>query len=196
MDIEDLVFGRALTPLAAMPIAKKDIFPDIPEALLWPLLILSTLYLRVLDLLNVELCHLDSGATDWQDRVNQPDRFQMTINRVLHSRGQPAIRLFSIKKSTGPIARFSAPPCTAKLTACGEQFGKIGSWLHFCLEQNGLFGGSRNPDMFPPRIDANRDLLLVATTAVEQLQGKGNHLHHFGFSRFQQHPGLAWLTGH
>ena len=70
MDIEDLVFGRAPTPLAALPIAKQDIFPDIPEALLRTLLILSTLYLRVLDLLNVELCHLDSGATDWQDLVN------------------------------------------------------------------------------------------------------------------------------
>ncbi len=108
MDIEDLVFGRALTPLAAMPIAKKDIFPDIPEALLWPLLILSTLYLRVLDLLNVELCHLDGGATDWQDLVNQPDRFQMSINRVLHRRGKPAIGLFSMKKSTGPIALLPA----------------------------------------------------------------------------------------
>src|SRR5260370_8021460 len=108
----------------------------------------------------------------------------MTINRVLHRRGQPAIRLFSIKKSTGPIARFSAPPCTAKLTACGEQFGKIGSWLHFCLEQNGLFGGSRNPDMFPPRIDAHRDLLLVPTTTLEHFPAKGNHFPHLHFSPF------------
>src|SRR5690349_11429371 len=52
----------------------------------------------------------------------------------------------------------------------------------------------------PPRTAklkaCRKQLLFVAGTTVAQLQGKGNHLDHSGFTSLQQHPGLARSTGH
>src|SRR5713226_1154391 len=59
VDIQDRVFRLTLAPLAGMSITKQDILTHIPKAQLRPLLILLALYLRVTDLLNVELCYLD-----------------------------------------------------------------------------------------------------------------------------------------
>src|SRR5579885_3046620 len=45
-------------------------------------------------------------------------------------------------------------------------------------------------------INTKRDLLFVATAAIEQLQCEQNHLDHFGLARLEQEPGFSWLTGH
>jgi hypothetical protein len=59
MDIQDGIFGLSLTPLAQMTIAKQHIFSRIPEPQLWPLLILHTLDVRILDLLDIKWCDFD-----------------------------------------------------------------------------------------------------------------------------------------
>ena len=41
-----------------------------------------------------------------------------------------------------------------------------------------------------------RHLLFVATAAIEQLDGKGNHPDHFGLARFEQESCLSWPAGH
>ncbi len=74
MDIENGVFRLALTPLTYMTISGKDIFPDIPEAELWTLLVVLALDLRVAYLLDIELCHFKSCPAHGQDLVNQTHR--------------------------------------------------------------------------------------------------------------------------
>jgi len=61
MDVQNGVFRRPLTPLAGMLIAKQHVLADIPEAELWSFLILFPLNCRILDLLQVELGHLNDG---------------------------------------------------------------------------------------------------------------------------------------
>src|SRR5215467_16111696 len=64
MNIKDRVFGRAMTPLAYMPISYKDILAHIPEVELRPLLVPLSCYARVAYLLDIKLCDLDGGLTN------------------------------------------------------------------------------------------------------------------------------------
>ena len=57
--IENLVLGLALAPLTGMVVPCQHILADVPEAELWPLLIVRALNLRLTDFLEVELCHLN-----------------------------------------------------------------------------------------------------------------------------------------
>lgn len=69
---------------------RKDVFPGIPEAELWTVLVVLARDLRVAYFLDVELCHLDGCPTHRQELVNQTDRFQMSFHFVLHRGREPA----------------------------------------------------------------------------------------------------------
>ena len=90
MDIEHGVFRLALTILTHMTISGKDIFPDIPEAELWTLLVVLALDLRGAYFLEIELCHFDRCPARGHDLVHQTDRFQVGFHFVLHRGPEPA----------------------------------------------------------------------------------------------------------
>src|SRR5262249_2811486 len=116
MHLENGILGFPLTPLATMIIPEKNILACIPKAELWPLLVLSSLNLGVLDFLKIKLCHLNDRLAYRQDRVSQPDRFQMSIYFVLHRRRKPALRLLAISEACLTISRFPISSRTTKLT--------------------------------------------------------------------------------
>ena len=84
MHIQNLVPRFALAPLTDMIITEEHIFSRIPEAQLWPLLVLDTFNLRVLELLEIKLCHLNRGPADFQQRMCQANNLQMSVNLVLN----------------------------------------------------------------------------------------------------------------
>ena len=86
MDIQDEIFGLAMTPLAGMIIPSQDVLTNIPETELRSLLILFPLYFRMAYLLNVKLCTFKSGSADGQELMHHLDRFEMSLNFVLHRR--------------------------------------------------------------------------------------------------------------
>src|SRR2546421_11168415 len=106
MHIEDRIFGLAVTPLAEVSIPKKNIFACIPEVELRAFLVLLPFYLRILHLLDIKLCYLDSRATNRQDLVNQPDCFEMAIHLVVHGRCKPSLRLLSVLEARLAGSRF------------------------------------------------------------------------------------------
>src|SRR6266487_457931 len=67
MNIEHRIFGRAMTPLADMPISCKYILAHIPEVELRPLLVRLSFYARIAYLLDIELCDLSGGFTNRQE---------------------------------------------------------------------------------------------------------------------------------
>src|SRR5437764_12639037 len=91
MHIEDAIFGCALAPLTGMPVSPQHIFPDIPEAKLWPLLIRFPRNLRMVDLLDIKLCRLDRGLAHRQELMQAFDRLKMHIDFVLGRMGLPAL---------------------------------------------------------------------------------------------------------
>ncbi len=88
MDLQDGIFRFPLTPLATMLVTKEYILTDIPEPCLRSLLVLLSLQLWMANLLQVKLRDLNRCPAHWQDLVNQPDRFEVTINLVLHEMWQ------------------------------------------------------------------------------------------------------------
>ena len=117
MHIEDWVFRLALAPLTGMVVTEQHIFPDIPEAQLWSLLVRYAFDLRIFDLLHVKLCHLNDRPTNRQDSVNHLDRLDVTSHFVLHRRGQPAFRFLSVEQPRFSVARFSASSSPSILQA-------------------------------------------------------------------------------
>ena len=103
-----------------MLVTIQHVLAHIPKAELWPFLIGFPFNLRVLYFLQVELRHLDGGAPNRQETMNQLDRFQMRFDQMSNGRGQPALRLSSIEQPTRPIAGFAIPPRTAELTTRGK----------------------------------------------------------------------------
>src|SRR5690348_5190149 len=99
MHAQDRVFRLALTPLAGMMAPCQNVFSHIPETELWPLLILLAFNVRVLDLLDVKLCHLNSDLTGRKQPVNKPYHPKMDIYFRLYGGSRPPFRLFSIEKS-------------------------------------------------------------------------------------------------
>jgi len=119
MDIQDGIFRFPLTPLTTMILSKEHVLTDIPEPYLWSLLVCLSLYLWMANFLNVKLRYLNRCPTYWQDLVNQADRFEMTINLVLHRRGKPSLRLLSIEKARLAIACLSISSGSTELpTSC------------------------------------------------------------------------------
>ena len=116
MDIQDLVLRLALTPLAAMSISEKHIFSGIVEASLWTLLIVFPLNVRVLDLLKVKLGDLNGCFAHWQEGVDQPDGFHVSVHFVLYRRGEPAFSFLSVEKPGLSVARLSLPSGTSELS--------------------------------------------------------------------------------
>src|SRR5258708_5325967 len=147
MDSENVVFRLALTPLTHMTISRKDIFPDIPEAELWTLLVVLALDLRGAYLLDIELCYLDGCPAHRQNLVNQTDRFQMGFHFVLHRGRKPARSLLSIEETALSIARLSAAPGMAELTAVRKPFPDVSSRLRLCFKEHPLLRRGRNADM-------------------------------------------------
>src|SRR6266567_4706343 len=66
MNIEDRIFGFAITPLADVPISCKYILAHIPEVELRPLLVPLSFYARVAYLLDIKLCDLYGGFPNRQ----------------------------------------------------------------------------------------------------------------------------------
>ena len=196
MDSENRVFRLALTPLTHMTISGKDIFPDIPETQLWTLLVVLALDLRGAYLLEIELCHFDRCPAHGQDLVHQTDRFQMGFDFVLHRGREPVRSLLSIEETALAIAGLAAAPSTAILSAGGKQCPDVRSGLHLCFKEHPLLSRGGNADMLCPCINPKRDLLFIPTTAIEQLQGEGDHADHFGLALLKQQSGFAWLAGH
>src|SRR5579885_656615 len=139
VDIQNFVLGFASTPLTSMPIPKQHIFTHIPESELGSLLVLSALYLRMLDLLDVKLGDFDGGLPDGQDLLHEPDRFQMDIHRVLDRGWQPARWFLSVVETSRTVSCLAASSCPTKLLTRCQKLLNISAGLHFCLKQDRLF---------------------------------------------------------
>src|SRR6266516_215201 len=119
VDLQDAIFRFPLTPLALMLVTKEHILTDIPEPYMRSLLVFLSLNLWMANFLQAKLRYLDRCPAHWQDLVNQADRFEMTINLVLHRRGKPSLRLLSIEKACLAIACLSVSSGTTELpTSC------------------------------------------------------------------------------
>ena len=102
-----------------MMVTKEHVLADIAEPYLWSLLVFLSLNLWMANFLQVKLRDLNRCPAHWQELVNQADRFDMTINRVLHRRGKPSLRLLSIEKACLAIAGLSVSSGTTELpTSC------------------------------------------------------------------------------
>lgn len=196
VNVQNPVLRFASAPLADMTITPEHIFSDIPKVELWSLLILLPFNFRMLDLLDVKLGHFNDDLVHWQQGMNPEHRLDVRIDPVLNRRGKPAIRLSAVQKPASPIAGCATSSGTTELTTASCQLLNIRSLLDFCLEQDGLFCCSRNPDMSGSCIDAKGHLLFVTGTSIAQLQCEWYHFDHFGLARFQQEPCLSWPTGH
>ena len=75
MHIQNAVFRFALAPLTGMVITEEHIFTHIPEAQLRSLLILDAMYVRILELLKIELRYLNGSSANGQELVYQTNGF-------------------------------------------------------------------------------------------------------------------------
>ena len=98
-----------------MMVTKEHVLADIAEPYLWSLLVFLSLNLWMANFLHVKLRYLNRCPAHWQDPVNQADRFEMTINLVLHRRGKPSLRLLSMEKARLAIAGLSVSSGSTEL---------------------------------------------------------------------------------
>ena len=145
--IEDAIFGLALAPLTGMLVSPQHIFPDIPEAKLWPLLILFPCNLRMLDLLEIKLCHLNRRLADRQEVMHPFDRLEMHIDFVLDRRSKPSLRSPSMVKASFAVSGFPVTPGPSKLPTSGQQFSHICTRRDKSFKQDGLLCRRRNTNM-------------------------------------------------
>jgi hypothetical protein len=154
MHIENAIFGCAFAPLATMAISPQHIFPNILETKLWSLLIRFSFNLRIFDLLDIKLCHLNHGLADRQEVVHPFDRLEMHIDFVLHRRGKPSLGPPSIVEARFAVPCLAVTPGPTKLPARCQQFSHIRTWLDLRLKQDEPLCGRRNTDMLCASIDA------------------------------------------
>src|SRR6266487_508861 len=153
MHIEDGIFGFALAPLTGMPVSPEHIFPDIPEAKLWPLLILFPFNLRICDLLDIKQCHLNRRLADRQELMHTFDRLEMHIDFVLDRRGKPSLRPSSIVKASFAVSGLPVTPGPSKLLTSCQQFRNIWTKFDRSLKQDGLRSCRRDANMLCASID-------------------------------------------
>jgi|SRR5215469_5792924 len=164
----------------------QNVLPFVPETQLWPFLVGFSLDVGVANLLKIELGYLESDFTDGQELVKHPQCFEMCLDLVLDRWSQPPLRLLPVEKPRLAISRFSVSSGATELPAGRKPFLNIAAWLDFGLEEHNSLSRRRHPNMLGACIDAKRNLLLKSATAIEQLQGKGDHLNDFGLACFEQ----------
>jgi len=128
--------------------------------------------------------------------MDQPDRFQMAINFMLNRGRKPALRFVPVQESGLAIACLPVSSRTTKLTARGKPLLNIASGLRFSLKENFLFRRCRDANMSCAGINPKRDFLFVATAAIQELDGEGNHPHHLRLDLLQEQACLSWLARH
>jgi hypothetical protein len=138
---------------AAVAVAVEDVFAQVPETFLRPLLVTSAGDFRIEDFLDVELRHLERDGRDRHDSDDTPDEADCAVELVLDRRRQPALRAAAVVKTRLAVAQPAAPVAAVA--------GAVGQPLRHAGQQRQLAAG----DLLRCRHDAEADLGVAAVDA-------------------------------
>ena len=94
------------------------------------------------------------------------------------------------------IPGFAVSPGSAELSTGGQQVHHIIPGYHIGRKEFFLLCQCRHSNGLTSSVYAQNDFLGVAAASVDQLDGKGRPLLHFGFPGIQQMTGFCRGAGH
>lgn len=97
--------------LALVIVAEQDIFPRVPEAELFALLILFTDNLRILEQLRIELRHFHNNLPDGEDGAYKVNGSYVRIDLLSDRRCKPSVFLgrYAVVKPCSTVTELAAP---------------------------------------------------------------------------------------
>lgn len=79
MDVQDIVFAFAMAMLTLVVVTEQDIFPSVPKAELFALLVLFTANLRILEQLRIELRHFHDDVSHGKNGTHHVNNAEMAF---------------------------------------------------------------------------------------------------------------------
>ena len=109
MNIEHRVFRSAVTMLTNVPVSKKNVLADVPEAELFALLVLFPCNVWILQQQHVEGRRFHGDLRDWKQSKNRFYARQVRVDSVFNRRSKPAFALGAdaVVEPRCAVARFA-----------------------------------------------------------------------------------------
>ena len=194
------VCSAALTGVIISP---KHVLPYIVVTIHLALLVILTLRNGLsirngFQQLQVELGGFYDHLADGQDTIDAPDGSDMLLDFYFHRRCEPAFMLapHAVVEPRLAIPGFAVSPGSAELSTGGQQVHHIIPGYHIGRKEFFLLCQCRHSNGLTSSVYAQNDFLGVAAASVDQLDGKGRPLLHFGFPGIQQMTGFCRGAGH
>ena len=191
------------TTLASVAVSPKHVLTHIVVTVHLALLVILTLrdrfaFLDGFQQLQVELSGLYDHFARGQDAANHLDGGDVLLDFHLHRWRQPTLAFASdsVIEARLAIPGLAISSGSAELSTGGHQVHHIIPRSYVSCKDFFLLCGCGHSDGLTSSVHAQNDFLGVAAASVDQLDGKGRPLLHFGFPVIQEMPSFCRGAGH